>query len=253
MIPADFFFVLYQGCYSGVIAEECPYCKHLTNIRVGDVSFTSLYDPMTAELTIVGVFLCGSEDCRKTHVIKGIYTGVQKDFDDEVWQKKPSFRCKSIGCIDPYNSDSIIPSFPDFVPKRLQEDYFEICKLEPVSPTAAVIFGRRCLERLIIEKWPSVKEAADHRDGQTPTLANMIKWLVEQRVIDDGETMRNIKRMGDEAVHVLSPESNHDFSHADALLIKDVIMDFFVEYFISPGKKKEREAQLDERVQALKK
>ena len=154
------------------------------------------------------------------------------------------------GCIYPSNVTNDIKTFL-YVPERLISDYKEMAKLVNVSAGASVAFGRRCLERLIITKWPEVRE--QHNKNKVPHLTEMIKWLQKNHPeVIESKVMDAIKTIGDKAIHIFDSDEDVDITEVDALLLKEIIEDLFNTYFEEEQKKAIRKKQIESRASEIK-
>ena len=251
-------FDLYRAIAQGSSCSwKCPLCESHSMIRRSDGEFSLLFTPIDqtmysehgdqvghALLTIT--IRCPS--CNKVTVQVGEYSACSRsiDFDssDESYQLFSSSNPIFEGFVYPKNCDSDQGKFFFYVPPILLNDYAEMCELIRVSPNAAVVFGRRCLERLIIAKWPEVRSLRDNE--KIPHLSEMIGWLKKNQVGIRLDILASLKTLGDKAVHIFDAEEDIKFTHTDAILIKEVIEDFFTKYFEEFEEQKNREKRLIE-------
>ena len=125
---------------------KCPYCGHaqvLSGERVDEFSHQLLVEREKSEhlLYLNGVaIVCANEKCRELSLTEelleehqdasGTYFGIQRDF----WRMLP------LSSAEPQ---------PDFIPKRIRDDYYEACAIRDLSPTASATITRRCLQGMI--------------------------------------------------------------------------------------------------------
>lgn len=128
------------------------------------------------------------------------------------------------------------------VPESLVNDYEEVAKLVQLSPNAAVAFGRRCIERLILHKWPEVRDIRNNR--KVPHLSEMIAWLKREYPEVNSTTLDAIKVLGDKAIHIFDAENDVAFTYDEAVLVKQVIEDFLIKFFEEEEEKNIREREL---------
>lgn len=233
---------------------ECPLCHRGATIRKGDaeylISFTTTgvdvnLDYERGDGLVVVILTCPS--CNKKIVEVGSYSNCKKiiptrDYDPRYYELDQNSMCLEEALV--YPLDCRFGDIKNFVhvPELLVKDYEEVAKLVQLSPNAAVAFGRRCIERLILHKWPEVRDT--RKDRKVPHLSEMIAWLKREHPEVNSTTLDAIKVLGDKAIHIFDAENDVAFTYDEAVLVKQVIEDFLIKFFEEEEEKNIREREL---------
>ena len=256
---------------------HCPHCGGNTTLTDDNVSFDFHYDEKHNCLYITAYLECMNPNCLKLTVLyEEIY--LSRKFDscttydikkEILASDKPNELISStdLHCIIPAQETPEL-AFPhdedkEMIPSNVLEDFFELQRISNFSITASVMFARRLLERIILNRWPDVVTAKNWKYG-FPTLNNMIDWLDEdidgKKRYDNTDVMHSLRIIGNKAIHVFSPTKDINISTAG---IKEMIAAFdsiINEIYIIPeSRKRKREyieglaRETEERSEELKK
>lgn len=121
-----------------------------------------------------------------------------------------------------------------YVPELILKDFNETQRLMAISPNAAIVFARRTLERIILEKWPEVVEAP-HKPGELPNLASMLNWMEENNAYSDVTTLKALKNIANYATHIMDPKQEISFSYQDAQMALYALDRLIIDEFINPN------------------
>ncbi len=258
--------------YNAVMNDQkkswsCPICRHSISLRIEDGTGSILFHERSPLNQVDDFYLRSAGSAIYSVSIKCPYclnfinyvgeyskseqeTSVRQFGNDSPTYTTDENSAIFDGCIYPSNVINDIKTFL-YVPNKLISDYEEMAKLVNVSAGAAVAFGRRCLERLIITKWPKVRE--QHKNNMVPRLTEMIKWLQNNHPeVIELEAMDAIKIIGDKAIHVFDTEKDVEISIQDALLLKETIEDLFNTYFEDEQKRNDRKKCINKRADEIK-
>lgn len=130
----------------------CPYCNHPTT-----VTEPNYYDSWErigiaqSDLGQVGFYIqaitCPNPECKKfwlraelcnTYMEYGTWGNWLKGGVIQNWQLLPESEAKVL---------------PDYIPKQIQQDYYEACRIRDLSPKASATLARRCLQGMIRDFW----------------------------------------------------------------------------------------------------
>lgn len=166
----------------------CPCCNHPTTITDPN------YDEKTFAISIeepknwweiwdllfsYKAIVCPNEDCRKLYLKCFLRSRkhtsqwyVYKDLEN--WQLLPESEAKAL---------------PIYIPKAIQQDYYESCRIRDLSPKASATLSRRCLQWMIrdfrwIHKWNLSQEIEE------------LKWKVSDKTWKAIDSVRSIWNIG---------------------------------------------------------
>lgn len=233
---------------------DCPLCYRTASIRKNDAEYSISFMPTSTNYDlgivrgnalIVVILTCPS--CNKKIVQVGNYSNFKKNipnrsYDPIYYEMDEHSQCIEEAFVYPFDCRfGDIKTF-SHVPELLVNDYEEVAKLVHLSPNAAVAFGRRCIERLILHKWPEVRDT--RQDRKVPRLSEMIAWLRSEHPEVNSTTLDAIKVLGDKAIHIFDAENDVAFTYDEAVLVKQVIEDFLIKFFEEEEEKNIREREL---------
>lgn len=68
---------------------------------------------------------------------------------------------------------------PDYIPKAIQQDYYEACRIRDLSPKASATLSRRCLQWMIRDFWNIQKKTLKQEidELQWKVSAKVWKWI----------------------------------------------------------------------------
>jgi hypothetical protein len=136
---------------------------------------------------------------------------------------------------------------PDYLPKAIQEDYYEACRIRDLSPKASSTLSRRCLQGMI----------RDFHGIRKPKLADAIIDLeekVEPLVWEAIDSVRSVGNIGAHMEQDINVIIDVDPEEAQLLieLIEQLIEDWYVRRF-EKNKKLGKIKQLSENKREEKK
>lgn len=249
----DLYFAL-SADFATRVFWDCPLCHRTAIIRKNDAEYSISFTPTSdnndlgierGDALITVILTCPS--CNKKIVQVGNYSNFKKiisnrSFDPDYYDSDENSMCVEEAFVYPLDCRfGDIKSF-SHVPESLVDDYEEVAKLVQLSPNAAVAFGRRCIERLILHKWPEVRDT--RKDRKVPHLSEMIAWLKREHPEVNSTTLDAIKVLGDKAIHIFDAENDVAFTYDEAVLVKQVIEDFLIKFFEEEEEKNIREREL---------
>lgn len=132
-----------------------------------------------------------------------------------------------------------------YIPELVLKDFDETQRLMAVSSNATIVFARRTLERIILEKWPDVVEAP-HKPGELPNLASMLTWMEEKGKYNDVTTLRVLKNIANCATHIMDAKQEITFSYQEAEMALYALDRLITDVFVNPNSYAEYRLKMQE-------
>jgi hypothetical protein len=129
--------------------------------------------------------VCPNPKCREMELTVALfeYEAKPAGVPDKVGKDLRSWR------LAPESSAKVIP---DYVPKAIQEDYYEACRIVGGSPKAAATLARRCLQGMIRDFWQIKKS----------NLAAAIRALKSKVDGDEFDAIDSVRKVGNIGAHM---------------------------------------------------
>ncbi len=194
----------------------CPYCDRdnvlddeNTKICQGE---TNLSDDLGTVRGIYKFTICPNPNCRKT-TIKGQIHRLDRTEESDPeklyeWQLVPESNAKQ---------------FPEYIPQKLREDYYEACLLREKSPKASATLSRRCLRGTIHDYWRITKTTLADEMAELQTVVDKTTW----------DAIDSVRSLGNIGVHMhldVNAIVEVDADEPDLLIY--LIEKFFTEWYM---------------------
>jgi hypothetical protein len=164
----------------------CPYCNHPTTIT--DPNYFENWEKIyiaKSDLGDVGFFIqaitCPNTECSKLWLRAELCRAWQNQFGTwtkgtviQSWQLLPESEAKVL---------------PDYIPKSIQQDYYEACRIRDLSPKASATLARRCLQGMIRDFW-GIKKA------RLKDEVDDLEEKVDSDVWDSIDAVRSVGNIG---------------------------------------------------------
>ena len=223
------------------VSYLCPHCDVAGILSMDQVkAAVNSIDAFHAE--IFAIVMCLNPSCKKTAVFMEEYESRQpiQNLEDveEFLEMSHLYSLQNRMILYP-EAESIPLMFDhnetkQYVPELILKDFNETQRLMAISPNAAIVFARRTLERIILDKWPDVV-GAPHKEGELPSLASMLNWLEEQGKYSDVTTLKALKNIANYATHIMDPKQEISFSYQEAQMALYALDRLIIDEFIKPN------------------
>ena len=166
----------------------CPYCgRHTTITNPNKYSTWNHLHLNPSTLGNVGFRIssitCPNNECQKLKLV-GQLTGSYNQYGSwkensviQIWKLLPESEAKVL---------------PGYIPKPIQEDYYEACRIRDLSSKASATLARRCLQGMIRDFW-GIKDS---------TLKKEIDALEEKVDADVWESIDAVRSVGNIGAHM---------------------------------------------------
>lgn len=166
---------------------ECPHCHNGARFGSGDIRWIvdSEFDsPFTTSVATLYCKRC----CRPS-----VYELTTEAYTDE---EQHILNITSASCL--YPPSGYIQDFPEYVPEPIRKDYEEAALIAELSPKASAALVRRCVQGLIIDKWPETKKF--------DRLYYQINFLKPPSIsAQEQKTLHAIRKIGNVGAHMKDP------------------------------------------------
>jgi hypothetical protein len=200
---------------------QCPYCNQHTTI-VGSNSFSKWEQVLIRESKLgeVGYLLfaitCPNPKCNQlylsislTSVEKSVY--VKQGSILQTWHLLPESRAKVL---------------PTYIPKTIQEDYYEACRIRDLSPKASATLARRCLQSMIRDFWGIKKTRLIDEIRELEQKVDPLTWSAIDSVREVGNIGAHMEKDINLIIEVEPKEAQILIE-----LIEQLVDDWYVERF----------------------
>ena len=206
-----------------VMSEKwaCRFCKQKLELQPTDRQrfCHQLPNPEPHELWVTWT-ICPNINCRKPVLTAKLFTTRDRPTDGKSAHQPVDYWTS-------YAGRDLYP-LPPPVPELLREDYVEARKILNLSPTASVMLARRCLERVLRDKWNS----------KGTNLAAQIAEVKGKIDRDLWETLESARKIANRCAHAhpsVSDEPNVTPEEAARLL--ELLKSIFEEWYTAYEKK----------------
>ena len=234
------------------VSYFCPHCGVAGMISKGQIkAVVNPLDECNAELFVTVV--CPNPGCKKlsAYVEKyksNIRIGEFRNIGDFI-AMAGSYRITDRTVVYPeVNSIPLLFKHNEskkYIPELVLKDFEETQRLMAISANATIVFARKTLERIILEKWPEVV-GAPHKPGDLPNLASMLTWLEDNRKYNDVTTLRILKNIANCATHVMDPKKEITFSYQEAEMALYALDRLIIDVFVNPNSYAEYKLRMQE-------
>lgn len=205
----------------------CPYCGRHTTIT--DPNHYETWNRLYLNKSILGdvgfgvnAITCPNKECNKL-VLTGTLTrsyNQRASGEIKTWRLLPESEAKVL---------------PDYIPKPIQEDYYEACHIRDLSPKASATLARRCLQGMIRDFW-GIKDS---------TLKKEIDALEEKVDADVWESIDAVRSVGNIGAH-MEKDINIiiDVEIDEAQLLIGLIEQLVDEWYVAREDRKKRAQKL---------
>lgn len=208
----------------------CPYCNRPTTIT-GPNSFSHWEHFAIAESKSghVGLFFqaitCPNPKCNKLWLCAELNNsdmhGRRQEWSKlNQWQLLPESEAKVL---------------PDYIPKPIQEDYYEACRVRDLSPKASATLSRRCLQGMIRDFWKTSKD----------NLKREIEGIQDKVDPDTWSSIDAVRSVGNIGAH-MEKDINIivDVEPNEAQLLIGLIEQLIEDWYMARESRKNRTAHL---------
>lgn len=234
------------------VSYICPHCGiagilSYDQIKVAVNSIDAFHAEVFARV------VCLNPSCKKAAVFMEEYesrrTGGEFNDMEDFLEKSHNFQLQNRMTIYP-KAESIHMMFEyhntkQYIPELIYDDIILTQRLLSVSTNAAIVFARRTLERIILDKWPEVVESP-HKEGELPSLANMLNWMGEKGKYSEVTTLKALKNIANYATHIMDPNQNITFSIQEAQMILLALDKLITDVYIKPGENEAYQLKMKE-------
>ncbi|MDD5016405.1 MAG: DUF4145 domain-containing protein, partial [Atribacterota bacterium] len=134
----------------GVFNYKCPYCGN--NATITDPDFFGKWIKFEINETDLAKNIgfniyatrCPNEECNKITLIGSLHNAINSL---EGWRIGEEIRRWTL------LPESEAKPLPNYIPKPIQQDYFEACRIKDLSSKASATLSRRCLQGMIRDFW----------------------------------------------------------------------------------------------------
>ena len=235
-----------------LVSYVCPHCGVAGMLSYDQIKVAvNSIDAFHAE--VFARVVCLNPSCKKAAVFMEEYesrrTGGEFNDMEEFLEMSHNFQLQNRMTIYP-EAKSIPLMFEyqntrQYIPELIYDDFILTQRLLSISTNATIVFARRTLERIILDKWPDVV-GAPHKEGELPSLASMLNWLEEQGKYSEVITLKALKNIANYATHIMDPNQNITFSIQEAHMILLALDKLITDVYIKPGENKEYQIRMNE-------
>lgn len=210
----------------------CPYCNHPTTIT--DPNYFENWERIRitkSKLGDVGFFIqaitCPNTECSQLW----LRAELCKTFEPYVGQWKKSTAIQNWQLLP----ESEAKVLPDYIPKPIQNDYYEACRIRNLSSKASATLARRCLQGMIRDFWEIRKDK----------LKDEIDDLKDKVDADVWESIDAVRSVGNIGAH-MEKDINViiDVEPQEAQLLIGLIEQLVEDWYIIRENRKNRTEEL---------
>lgn len=210
----------------------CPFCqKHatITPERLKDDYMACTISSKKGPKILRGRFIiCPNPKCREYTLKIALhdYTYLNGDYRAgkliKTWELVPESDAKVL---------------PEYIPKAIQNDYYEACLIKNLSPKSSATLARRCLQGMIRDFWNVKKDRLIDEINALKNLIDQKVWKAICAVKDVGNIGAHMEKDIDLIINV-DPE--------EAQLLINLIEKLIEEWYV---KRHERDSDMDELIE----
>jgi len=223
---------------SDTFTWECPHCGHSqTGAYRNNKSDQWIPDFPETSLGPVGTLnhmrICLNGDCKKVSFTVYLYAQGKDGAGDTVLKGKPLETWRLI-------PESSAKPQPDSVPKPLQDDYFEACRIRDLSPKASATLARRCLQGMIRNFCGITKPTLK---AEIEALDSLVQEGKEPRGVtpESVKAIDNVRGVGNIGAH-MEKDINLivDIDPGEAQVLIELIETLFDEWYVARDERTKR-------------
>lgn len=206
---------------------KCPYCNNFTTITEPN-QFNHLLklDLKESNFGCVGLFVfaitCPNPKCNKLFLkislykifYRGGYWVPEKLLHQ--WQLLPESEARVL---------------PDYIPKPIQQDYYEACRIRDLSPKASATLSRRCLQGMIRDFWGIKKSRLIDEIKELENKIDASTWAA----IDSVREVSNIGAHMEKDINIIV-----DVDPKEAQLLIGLVETLVDDWYVDKHNKEER-------------
>lgn len=238
--------------YEDFASYLCPHCG-VAGILSRDQIKAAVNSIDAFHAEVFARVVCLNPSCKKAAVFMEEYesrrTGGEFNDMEEFLEMSHNFQLQNRMTIYP-EAKSIPLMFEyqntrQYIPGLIYDDFILTQRLLSVSTNATIVFARRTLERIILDKWPDVVEAP-HKPGELPNLASMLTWMEEKGKYNDVTTLRVLKNIANCATHIMDARQEITFSYQEAEMALYSLDRLITDVFVNPNSYAEYRLKMQE-------
>jgi hypothetical protein len=204
----------------------CPYCNRATTITEPnywkDFRIINIQQPDIGKVAInVEAITCPNSDCKKLYFNLGLFNikldvfGNISSIEEELhhWQLLPESEAKVL---------------PDYIPKAIQNDYYESCRICDLSPKASATLARRCLQGMIRDFWKIIRKNLYEEIKALEDKVGPLEW----QAIDAVRNIGNIGAHMEKDINVII-----DVEPQEAKLLIELIEQLIDDWYVNKYEK----------------
>lgn len=207
--------------YKTNVNFTCPYCGDHSTITNPDMferwSYIDMQITQHGEIGFkINTIRCPNSECNQL-VLKGTLTSAYRKSSFDEWEEHYMI-------VQEWNllPESTAKVLPEYIPKVIQEDYYQSCRIKNLSPKAAATLARRCLQGMIRDFWSVSRSHLQEEIEAIKDKVDPETW----HAIDAVRSIGNIGAHMEKDVNVIV-EIEPDEAHLLIGLIENLIDDWY--------------------------
>jgi len=167
---------------------------------------------------------CPNLKCSKLWINYSLWSTSYKKYENEWKQEKEIYNWQLL-------PESEAKVLPDYIPKAIQEDYYEACRIRDLSPKASATLSRRCLQGMIRDFWNIKKGKLSEEIKALEDKVDPLEW----EAIDSVRSVGNIGAHMEKDINVII-----DVDPQEAQLLISLIEQLVDDWYISRFEKQKK-------------
>jgi hypothetical protein len=221
----------------------CPYCGRPTTVtdpnQFDSWTVITLKAPVQGNVGLaIHAITCPNTKCNKLF-LKVILTNAKRDQSTN-WEIKATKIFQEWQLLP--ESEAMV--LPPYIPKAIQDDYYESCRIKELSPKASATLARRCLQGMIHDFWNIKKTRLKDEIDALEEKVDPLVW----EGIDAVRSVGNIGAHMEKDIDVII-----DVDPDEAQLLIGLIERLIKDWYIDKHNKREHLEQLKKMADAKKK
>lgn len=204
----------------------CPYCNKPTTItnpnHFTNWTYIDIAESISGKIGLrLLAITCPNEECKKLWL--KVQLKMASKYNDEIpsgllqeWQLLPESEAKVL---------------PDYIPRPIQEDYYEACRIRDLSSKASATLSCRCLQGMIRDFWKISKSRLKDEVDELENRVDSITW----EAIDSVRSVGNIGAHMEKDIDIII-----DVEPKEAQLLIELIEQLISDWYIQRHDREER-------------
>lgn len=209
---------------------RCPYCSQPTTITEPNYFNhwvkVNINESDKGEIGLtINVITCPNEKCKKLF-LKLFLTDAQSDQTTR-WNWAPKNNIQEWQLLP----ESQAKVLSDYIPKQIQYDYYEACRIRDLSPKASATLSRRCLQGMIRDFWKIKKSRLKDEVDELEKHVHPLTW----QAIDSVRKVGNIGAHMEKDINLII-----DVDKKESQLLIELIEQLVDDWYIVRHEKEKR-------------